>query len=191
MTIFLFYLFSGILVISSVLVITSKNPIHSVLFLILCFFNSSILFLFLNAEFLAMILLIVYVGAVAVLFLFVVMMLDIKVSQARKNLLNYLPLGLFVSFVIFFEFIVIIKNSKIVPFIAKDKNIENKICSSILNKLLESQEDNIKLLDEGIDINTEELRGESTTTEPPFIVGIRDILTRINNSEINVKNLQK
>ena len=72
-----------------------------------------------------MILLIVYVGAVAVLFLFVVMMLDIKVSQARKNLLNYLPLGLFVSFVIFFEFIVIIKNSKIVPFVAKNKNMEN------------------------------------------------------------------
>ena len=127
MTIFLFYLFSGILVISSVLVITSKNPIHSVLFLILCFFNSSILFLFLNAEFLAMILLIVYVGAVAVLFLFVVMMLDIKISQARKNLLNYLPLGLFVSFVIFFEFIVIIKNSKIVPFVVKNKNMENNL----------------------------------------------------------------
>ena len=74
-----------------------------------------------------MILLIVYVGAVAVLFLFVVMMLDIKVSQARKNLLNYLPLGLFVSFVIFFEFIVIIKNSKIVPFVTKNKNMENNL----------------------------------------------------------------
>ncbi len=74
-----------------------------------------------------MILLIVYVGAVAVLFLFVVMMLDIKVSQARKNLLNYLPLGLFVSFVIFFEFIVIIKNSKIVPFVVKNKNMENNL----------------------------------------------------------------
>ena len=74
-----------------------------------------------------MILLIVYVGAVAVLFLFVVMMLDIKISQARKNLLNYLPLGLFVSFVIFFEFIVIIKNSKIVPFVTKNKNMENNL----------------------------------------------------------------
>ena len=74
-----------------------------------------------------MILLIVYVGAVAVLFLFVVMMLDIKISQARKNLLNYLPLGLFVSFVIFFEFIVIIKNSKIVPFVVKNKNMENNL----------------------------------------------------------------
>ena len=69
-----------------------KNPIHSVLFLILVFFNSSILFLFNNAEFLAMILLIVYIGAVAVLFLFVIMMLDINITKLRLSFLNYLPL---------------------------------------------------------------------------------------------------
>ena len=72
------------------MVIISKNPIHSVLFLILCFFNAAVIFLFLEAEFLAMILLIIYVGAVAVLFLFVVMMLDIDIVLLRKNFLNYL-----------------------------------------------------------------------------------------------------
>ena len=126
MTTFLFFLFSTVLVISSLLVITSKNPIHSVLFLILCFFNTAIIFLFLNAEFLAMILLIVNIGAVAVLFLFVVMMLDINIVKLRKNFIDYLPLGLFVGFIILFEFIIVIRNTRIFPEI-KDIGANNKI----------------------------------------------------------------
>jgi len=89
-----------------------KNPIHSVLFLILVFFNTAILFLFSEAEFLAMVLLIVYVGAVAVLFLFVIMMLDINISKLRKSLLNYLPIGLFIGFIILLELIYVVSESK-------------------------------------------------------------------------------
>ena len=103
MTIFLFFIVSIIIIIASLLVILSKNPIHSVLFLILVFFNSSIIFLFSNAEFIAMVILIVYIGAVAVLFLFVVMMLDINVAKLRQGFLNYLPTGLLVGFIILFE----------------------------------------------------------------------------------------
>ena len=99
-----FYFFSTVAVFAATMVTVSRNTVYSVFFLILVFVSISILFIMIGAEFLGMIMLIVYVGAVAVLFLFVVMMLDIKISQARKNLLNYLPLGLFVSFVIFFEF---------------------------------------------------------------------------------------
>ena len=81
---FAFYLFAGILVLSALMVITARNPVHSVLFLILAFFNAAGLFILLGAEFIGMILVIVYVGAVAVLFLFVVMMLDINFADLRK-----------------------------------------------------------------------------------------------------------
>ena len=92
-----FYVFAAVLVFSALMVITAKNPVHSVLFLILGFFNSAGLFILLGAEFIAMILVIVYVGAVAVLFLFVVMMLDISFSDLRKGAMQYVPLGLLIG----------------------------------------------------------------------------------------------
>ena len=88
-----FYVFAAIAVASGVMVVSSRNPVHSVLFLILAFFNAAGLFVLLGAEFLAMILVIVYVGAVAVLFLFVVMMLDINFVELRQGFLQYLPIG--------------------------------------------------------------------------------------------------
>ena len=89
-----FYLFAGITLLSGLMVISSKNPVHSVLFLILAFFNAAGLFVLLGAEFLAMLLVVVYVGAVAVLFLFVVMMLDINFVELREGFQKYMPLGL-------------------------------------------------------------------------------------------------
>ena len=89
-----FYLFAGITLLSGLMVISSKNPVHSVLFLILAFFNAAGLFVLLGAEFLAMLLVVVYVGAVAVLFLFVVMMLDINFAELREGFQKYMPLGL-------------------------------------------------------------------------------------------------
>ncbi len=103
--VFAFYLFAAVLITSAVLVISSKNPVHSVLWLIVCFFNASGLFILLGAEFLAMLLIIVYVGAVAVLFLFVVMMLDIDFALLRKGFLKNLPLGLLVSALILVEMV--------------------------------------------------------------------------------------
>jgi NADH-quinone oxidoreductase subunit J len=88
-----FYVFSAVLIGAAFMVIAARNPVHSVLFLILAFFNAAALFILLGAEFLALILLIVYVGAVAVLFLFVVMMLDIDFVQMKRGALQYLPLG--------------------------------------------------------------------------------------------------
>src|SRR5213079_3516764 len=88
-----FYLFAGVCVASAVMVIVSRNPVHSVLFLILAFVNAAGLFMLLGAEFLAMILVVVYVGAVAVLFLFVVMMHDVDFVELREGVLQYLPIG--------------------------------------------------------------------------------------------------
>ena len=129
MTIFLFFIVSIIIITSSLLVILSKNPIHSVLFLILVFFNTAILFLFSGAEFLAMILLIVYIGAVAVLFLFVIMMLDINTAKLRQSFLNYLPIGLFVGFIILLELLYVVSQSKL-NFLSKNIT-ENKITNEI------------------------------------------------------------
>jgi NADH-quinone oxidoreductase subunit J len=100
-----FYVFSVILVLSGVAVITSRNPVHSVLFLILAFFNAAGLFVLLGAEFLAMILVIVYVGAVAVLFLFVVMMLDVNFAELRHGAQQHLLIGALVGLVLFFELV--------------------------------------------------------------------------------------
>jgi NADH-quinone oxidoreductase subunit J len=100
-----FYLFAGVLTLSALLVITAKNPVHSVLFLILAFFNAAGLFVLLGAEFIAMLLVIVYVGAVAVLFLFVVMMLDINFAELRKGAMQYVPIGLLIGGVLLFELI--------------------------------------------------------------------------------------
>ena len=131
MTTFLFFIVSIIIIISSLLVIISKNPIHSVLFLILVFFNTSILFLFSNAEFLAMVVLIVYIGAVAVLFLFVIMMLDINITKLRQTFLNYLPIGLFVGFIILLELFYVVSKSKL-NFV-QTSSIDNNISDQILD----------------------------------------------------------
>jgi NADH-quinone oxidoreductase subunit J len=95
-----FYAFAAVLTLSAVMVIAARNPVHSVLFLILAFFNAAGLFVLLGAEFLAMILVIVYVGAVAVLFLFVVMMLDIDFVELKRGSLQYLPLGIGIGLVL-------------------------------------------------------------------------------------------
>ena len=92
-----FYLFAGVMLASGVMVVISRNPVYSVLFLILAFFNAAGLFILVGAEFLAMLLVVVYVGAVAVLFLFVVMMLDINFAEMRAGFQKYLPLGLIVG----------------------------------------------------------------------------------------------
>lgn len=99
-----FYAFSAVLIASAVMVITARNPVHSVLFLILAFFNAAGLFVMLGAEFIAMIMVIVYVGAVAVLFLFVVMMLDINFAELRKGMTRHMPVGALVGFVLLAEF---------------------------------------------------------------------------------------
>jgi NADH-quinone oxidoreductase subunit J len=104
---FAFYLFAVTLLTGGLMVITSKNPVHSVLWLIVCFFNAAGLFILLGAEFLAMLLVIVYVGAVAVLFLFVVMMLDIDFKALQRGALKNLPLGLAVSGVILTEVLLV------------------------------------------------------------------------------------
>jgi NADH-quinone oxidoreductase subunit J len=100
-----FYLFASICVASAVMVIASRNPVHSVLFLILAFFNAAGLFVLMGAEFLAMILVIVYVGAVAVLFLFVVMMLDVDFTALRQGFFDYLPVGALIGIVFFGELV--------------------------------------------------------------------------------------
>src|SRR5438552_9907061 len=105
---FFFYLFAGICVASAVMVIASRNPVHSVLFLILAFVNAAGLFVLLGAEFLAMILVVVYVGAVAVLFLFVVMMLDVDFAELRQGFLNYLPVGALIGIVVLVELLLVV-----------------------------------------------------------------------------------
>jgi len=133
----LFYFFSFVLIISCFFVVFSLNPVHSVLFLIFAFFNAAIIFLFSNAEFLAMTLLIVYVGAVAVLFLFVVMMLNIKEAQIKDGFLKYFPFGLILMTIFLTELIIIFKDTSIVP-------IEN--IGIEISNLLASGNDNTKSL---------------------------------------------
>ena len=101
----LFYIFAVVAVASGVLVVSARNPVHSVLFLILAFFNAAGMFILIGAEFLAMILVIVYVGAVAVLFLFVVMMLDIDFLQLRSGFVRYLPIGAIIGLILLAELV--------------------------------------------------------------------------------------
>ena len=110
-----FFMFSGVLTVSALMVVLARNPVHAVLFLILCFFNAAGLFILLGAEFLAMILIIVYVGAVAVLFLFVVMMLDINFRDMKRGLTNYLPIGAAVALIFFAELVVFEMGSALGP----------------------------------------------------------------------------
>jgi NADH-quinone oxidoreductase subunit J len=111
----MFYVFAALAVAAGALVIASRNPVHSVLFLILAFFNAAGLFVLIGAEFLAMILVIVYVGAVAVLFLFVVMMLNIDFADLRSGFVRYLPIGTLVGLILLAELILVIGSWVVVP----------------------------------------------------------------------------
>jgi NADH-quinone oxidoreductase subunit J len=110
-----FYLFAFIAVAAAVMVISARNPVHSVLFLILTFFNAAALFVLMGAEFLAMIIVVVYVGAVAVMFLFVVMMLDINFTELRQGFLQYLPIGGLVGLVLLAELLIILGGWTLTP----------------------------------------------------------------------------
>jgi NADH-quinone oxidoreductase subunit J len=114
-----FYLFAGICVASAVMVIVSRNPVHSVLYLILAFVNASGLFVLMGAEFLAMILVVVYVGAVAVLFLFVIMMLDVDFTELREGFSQYLPVGLVIGGIFLFELLLTVGVWVINPTVTK------------------------------------------------------------------------
>lgn len=128
---FFFYMFSAIVLASAFMVISSRNPVHSVLFLILAFVNASGIFMLAGAEFLAMILIVVYVGAVAVLFLFVVMMLDVDFAELGKGYLQYMPVGLMVGIVLLLELLLVAGSWVIAPEVASgsvipiDGGIEN------------------------------------------------------------------
>ena len=110
-----FYLLSAVAVASGVMVISARNPVHSVLFLILAFFNAAGLFVLIGAEFLAMVLVVVYVGAVAVLFLFVVMMLDINFLRLREGFLQYLPIGALIGLILLVELILVLGSWALSP----------------------------------------------------------------------------
>jgi len=114
----MFYVFSAVAIASGVMVVSARNPVHSVLFLILAFFNAAGLFILMGAEFLAMILVIVYVGAVAVLFLFVVMMLDIDFAELRRGAAKYLPVGLVVGLILLAELVLVFGSWAIAPQVA-------------------------------------------------------------------------
>jgi len=113
-----FYIFSAVAIASALMVVGSRNPVHSVLFLILAFFNAAGLFLLVGAEFLAMILVVVYVGAVAVLFLFVVMMLDVDFVELRQGVLAYLPIGALVGVVLLAELLIVLSGWVFAPHLA-------------------------------------------------------------------------
>lgn len=110
-----FYIFAAITIASAVMVISARNPVHSVLFLILAFVNAAGLFMLVGAEFLALILIVVYVGAVAVLFLFVVMMLDVDFAELRQGFLQYLPIGMLVGIVFLAELLMVVGAFTIAP----------------------------------------------------------------------------
>ena len=120
-----FYLFAGVCIAAAFMVIASKNPVHSVLFLILAFVNAAGLFILMGAEFLAMILVIVYVGAVLVLFLFVVMMLDVDFAELRQGFLQYLPIGAFLGIMVLTELALVVGTWVIGP------DVEHAITSPI------------------------------------------------------------
>src|ERR1700742_4251133 len=126
-----FYLFAGVCVASAVMVVVSRNPVHSVLFLILAFVNASGLFVLMGAEFLAMMLIVVYVGAVAVLFLFVIMMLDVDFVELREGFLQYLPIGLVIGGIFVFELLLAVGGWVINPSVTK--NITAAIPANISN----------------------------------------------------------
>jgi len=105
---FVFYVFAAVLVFSAIMVITRRNPVHSVLFLVLAFFNAAGLWMLLEAEFLAITLVLVYVGAVMVLFLFVVMMLDIEIAELRASFIKYMPIGVLIGLLMIVELLLVV-----------------------------------------------------------------------------------
>ena len=105
---FVFYVFAAVLVFSATMVITRRNPVHSVLFLVLAFFNAAGLWMLLEAEFLAITLVLVYVGAVMVLFLFVVMMLDIEIAELRASFIKYMPIGILIGLLMIVELLLVV-----------------------------------------------------------------------------------
>jgi NADH-quinone oxidoreductase subunit J len=115
---FFFYVFSAVAIASAVMVVASRNPVHAVLFLILVFFNAAGLFMLAGAEFLALILIVVYVGAVAVLFLFVVMMLDVDFASLRSGMLQYAPIGVVVGIVLLLELLLVAGSFVVSPEVA-------------------------------------------------------------------------
>ena len=119
----IFFVFSSLLIISAIGVVTVNNPVKSAIYLVFAFFTSAVLWLLLNAEFLAIILILVYVGAVMVLFLFVVMMLDINISELKEGFVNYLPIG-FIVFLITTALLITFFQTQ---FVDVDKNIINEI----------------------------------------------------------------
>jgi NADH-quinone oxidoreductase subunit J len=126
-----FYLFAAVCVASAVMVIVSKNPVHSVLYLILAFVNASGLFVLMGAEFLAMILVVVYVGAVAVLFLFVIMMLDVDFTELREGVLQYMPIGLVIAGIFLLELLLTVSYWVINP--GTTKTITAAIPTNVTN----------------------------------------------------------
>ena len=110
-----FYLFAAITIVSGLMVVTARNPVHSVLWLILAFFNSAGLFVLIGAEFLAMVLVVVYVGAVAVLFLFVVMMLDINFQNLRQGATNYAMIGGIIGAILLIELVMLMLGNVALP----------------------------------------------------------------------------
>ena len=133
MTALFFYLFSGVAVASAFMVIASRNPVHSVLYLILAFVNAAGLFLLLGAEFLAMILVVVYVGAVAVLFLFVVMMLDVDFAELRQGFLQYLPIGALIGLIFLVELILVVSGWAISPTALQVAIVTNPPAEAVTN----------------------------------------------------------
>jgi len=119
MPVLFFYLYAGVAIAAAVMVVVARNPVHSALFLILVFVNAAGMFVLMGAEFLAMILIVVYVGAVAVLFLFVIMMLDVDYSQLREGFLEYLPFGLLIGVIFLAELLLLAGGWVINPTITK------------------------------------------------------------------------
>ena len=138
----LFYIFSSIAIVSAIMVISSRNPVHSVLFLVLVFCNSAGLLILLETEFLAMLFLVVYVGAIAVLFLFVVMMLNIRITELNESILRYLPVGGVILLIFLFEILSVI-NGDLVPFFSSNMfqfEADNVILSTNLNTIFWSNQ---------------------------------------------------
>jgi NADH:ubiquinone oxidoreductase subunit 6 (subunit J) len=138
----LFYIFSSIAVVSGIMVISSRNPMHSVLFLVLVFCNAAGLLILLETEFLAMLFLVVYVGAIAVLFLFVVMMLNILITELNDSILRYLPVGGIILLIFLFEILSVI-NGDLVPFFSSNMfqfEADNVILSTNLNTIFWSNQ---------------------------------------------------
>jgi NADH-quinone oxidoreductase subunit J len=134
-----FYLFAAIVTASAFMVISARNPVHSVLYLILAFFNAAGLFLLMGAEFLAMILVVVYVGAVAVLFLFVVMMLDVDFAELREGFLQYLPVGALIGIIVLIELVMVVGGwavSSEAPRLAAEKTPDGLTNTEALGRIL-------------------------------------------------------